>query len=167
MSPSDPPAPPASVIRHLDDPSLPWQECRKQRNADGSVSSVWEKWLAFSPEPQYLSLFARWDPGMIVRRHGHNSPHVIYVLSGEVTVGDRVCGSGTHLELPVGAQFGPFIAGPEGVELFEVMMGDPRSWTDDTSAYEAVLAERGVTPLPDPPIELPDWLIDTRGDTSR
>ncbi len=46
-------------------------------------------------------------------------------------------------------------------------MGDPRSWTDDTSAYEAVLAERGVTPLPDPPIELPDWLVDTRGETSR
>ena len=70
------------------------------------------------------------------------------------------------IELPLGASFGPFVAGPEGVHLYEVMMGDPRSWTDDTSAYEAVLAERAVTPLPDPPIELPDWLVDTRGETS-
>ena len=64
------------VFRHLDDPDLTWQQCRRQRNADGSESSVWEKWLAFSPEPQYLSLYARYDPGMIVRRHGHYSPHL-------------------------------------------------------------------------------------------
>ena len=71
------------TFRHLDDPDVPWQQVKRQRNADGTESSVWEKWLAFSPDPQYLSLYAAYDPGMIVRRHGHYSPHVVFVIDGE------------------------------------------------------------------------------------
>ncbi len=56
------------VFRHLGDDDVPWQQVKTQRNADGTTSSVWEKWFAFSPDPQYLSLYARYDPGMIVRR---------------------------------------------------------------------------------------------------
>ena len=37
------------VFRHLDDPDVPWQHVKAIRNADGSESSIWEKWLAFSP----------------------------------------------------------------------------------------------------------------------
>ncbi len=117
----------APTFRHLDDPDLPWQRVKSVRNADGTTSSVWEKWLAFSPDPQYLSLYARWDPGMVVRRHGHLSPHVLFVLDGEMWCGERHCPAGTHVELPLGAAFGPFVAGPEGAVLLEVMMGDPRS----------------------------------------
>jgi hypothetical protein len=39
------------TFRHLDDPDVPWQQVKRQRNADGSESSVWEKWFAFSPDP--------------------------------------------------------------------------------------------------------------------
>jgi hypothetical protein len=66
------------------------------------------------------------------------------------------------VELPFGAAFGPLVAGGEGATLFEVMLGDPRSWGDDQAAFERVLAERGVTPLPDPPLEYPEWLDDLR-----
>ena len=100
------------VFRHLDDADVPWQRVKAQRNADGSESSVWEKWLAFSPEPQYLSLYARYDAGMVVRRHGHNSPHVVFVIDGALRVGDRDCPAGTHIELPFGAAFGPIVAVP-------------------------------------------------------
>ncbi len=150
------------TFRHLDDATVPWQEVRRQRNADGSTSSVWEKWLAFSPDPLYLSLYARYDSGMLVRRHGHLSPHVVFVLEGEVTIGDRRCPAGTHVELPLGAAFGPLEAGPAGAVLFEVMLGDPRSWGDDPASFAALAAARGVEPLPDPPIDLPDWLADLR-----
>ena len=64
---------------------VPWIAVRSQRNPDGSESHVWERWVAFSTEPLYLALFAKWDPGMIVRRHGHYSPHTIAVLAGEFT----------------------------------------------------------------------------------
>ncbi len=74
----------------------------------------------------------------------------------------RHCPAGTHVELPCGAAFGPFVAGPEGTVLLEVMMGDPRSWGDDPDAYLAALQQRGAEPLPDPPIDLPAWLEDFR-----
>jgi hypothetical protein len=150
------------IFSHLDDPDAPWQQVKAIRRADGTTASVWEKWLAFSPDPQYLSLYARWDPGMIVRRHGHHSNHVVFVIEGELRCGDVWCSAGTHIELPVGAAFGPFVAGPQGALLFEVMMGDPRSWGDDHDAFERVLSEHGASALPDPEIDLPAWLVDRR-----
>ena len=150
------------IFRHLDDPDMGFRRVRAQRNADRSESFVREKWFSFSPDPQYLSLYAEYDPGMIVRRHGHFSPHIVFVLEGEVLVGDTHCPAGTHIELPFGAAFGPIVAGPEGCTMFEVMLGDPRSWGDEPEAFERVLAERGVEALPDPPLEFPAWLADLR-----
>jgi len=150
------------VFRHLDDADVPWQAVKAQRNADGSEAFVREKWLAFSPDPQYLSVYARYDPGMVVRRHGHFSPHIVFVLEGEITVGGRACPAGTHIELPLGAAFGPIVASSAGATLFEVMMGDPRSWGDDPDAFRRALDEQGAEPLPDPPLEYPEWLEDLR-----
>ena len=153
----------APVYRHLDDPDVPWQQVRAVRRADGERASVWEKWLAFSPTPPYLSLYARWDPGVVIRRHGHYSNHVVFVIEGDMWCEGRHCPAGTHIELKKGAQFGPFVAGPAGTLVFEVMMGDPRSWSDDPGAFDEELAAQGATALPDPPIELPEWLVDLRG----
>src|SRR3954470_24098171 len=141
---------------------MPWQQVKRQRNADGSESSVWEKWLAFRPDPQYLSLYARYDPGMIVRRHGHFSPHVVFVIEGAVWIGARHCPAGTKVELPAGAAFAPIRAGDDGAVLFEVMMGDPRSWGDDPDGFSDALARHGAEPLPDPPLTFPAWLDDAR-----
>jgi hypothetical protein len=142
---------------HLDD--LEYQEVRRIGRGDRTLS-VREKWLDFSPE--FLSLYAKWDPGMIVQPHGHNSNHVIFVLEGEMTCGDVVCPKGAHIALDQGDTFGPFVAGPAGVELFEVMMGDPRSFPADPEGYERFLAEHGARQLPNPPIDMPDWIEDTR-----
>lgn len=150
------------VFRHLDDPDMTWQQVRRQRNADGTEASVWEKWLAFSPDPQYLSLYAKYDPGMIVRRHGHFSPHVVFVLEGGAWFGDRWCPAGTHIELPYGAAFGPVRAGDEGATFFEVMLGDPRSWGDQPELFEQALADAGAEPLPDVELDYPEWLQDLR-----
>ena len=48
--------------------------------------------------------------------------------------------------------------------LFEVMMGDPRSWPADPEGFEKLLAEKGARKLPNPPIDLPDWIKDTRSE---
>jgi hypothetical protein len=150
------------TFRHLDDPDVPWQQVKRIRRADGTEASVWEKWLAFSPDPPYLSLYARWDPGMVIRRHGHYSPHVLFVIAGEMWCGSRHCPAGTHIELPFGAAFGPFTAGPDGTTLLEIMMGDPRSWGDDPEAFTRALAAQGAEPLPDVPLDFPPWLTDLR-----
>lgn len=142
---------------HLDD--LEYQEVRRIGQGD-RIMSVREKWLDFSPA--YLSLYANWDAGMIVQPHGHNSNHVVFVLEGEMTCGDVVCRKGAHIALDQGDTFGPFVAGPDGVELFEVMMGDPRSFPADPEGYARFLTERGARQLPNPAIDMPDWIEDTR-----
>jgi len=136
-----------------------WQEVRALQVGDRHAG-VWEKWLDFTPG--FLSLYARWDPGMMVHKHGHNSDHVVFVIAGEMTCGDVKCTQGMHITLEKGASFGPFVAGPEGVELFEVMMGDPRSWPADTEGFEKLLQEKNAKRLPNPPIDMPDWIEDTR-----
>ena len=144
-------------FRHLDGEK--WQEVRRQQHGD-HTASVWEKWLELSP--RYLSLYAKLDPGMIVQPHGHNSDHIVFVLEGEMTCGDQHCPAGTHIALDHGDTFGPFVAGPHGVVLFEVMMGDPRSFAADPEGFARFLDARGAQPLPNPPIDMPEWLEDTR-----
>jgi hypothetical protein len=144
-------------ITHLDD--FGWQEVRSQQHGD-RVANVCEKWVDFSP--RFLSLYAKWDPGMMVHAHGHNSDHVVFVLEGDMMCGDVHCTPGTHIALDQGDTFGPFIAGPEGVVLFEVMMGDPRSFAADPDGWDRLLAEKNVQQLPNPKIDLPEWLVDTR-----
>jgi hypothetical protein len=99
---------------------------------------------------------------MIVRRHGHFSPHVVFVLEGGAWFGDRWCPAGTHIELPYGAAFGPVRAGDEGATFFEVMLGDPRSWGDEPEQFERALADAGAEPLPDVELDYPEWLQDLR-----
>ena len=86
-------------------------------------------------------------------------------MAREVTIGDRICGPGTHITLEEGAVFGPIIAGPEGVTCWELSFGEFGGWGDEPELYERAIAARGVTPLPDPPLHLADWFVDPRGDT--
>ena len=84
---------------------------RQQHGPDPArTASVHERWL--DTEGRFLSLHARWDPGMMVQPHGHNSDHVVLVLEGSMTCGGVECGLGTHIALDQGDDFGPFVAGP-------------------------------------------------------
>ena len=142
---------------HLD--NLKWQEVRKLDFGD-RTTSVREKWPEFSSK--YLTVYAEWDPGMIVHAHGHYSNHIVFVISGEMTCGDVKCTPGTHIALDKGDIFGPFIAGSKGVVLFEIMMGDPRSFAADPEGFKKLLADKGAKQAPNPPIDMPTWLKDTR-----
>jgi mannose-6-phosphate isomerase-like protein (cupin superfamily) len=150
---------PEPRYRHADEEK--WHEVRAVE-IEGRRACVREKWLEFTPK--MLTLHAKWDPGMMIHKHGHQSDHILYVLEGEMMCGEVRCTKGMHVTLEEGASFGPFVAGPEGVELFEVMMGDPRSWPADPAGFETLLASKNAKKLPNPPIELPDWLEDTRSE---
>jgi hypothetical protein len=143
---------PELKITHIDD--VEWQEVKAQQHGDRRVS-VWEKYLEWTPD--LMVLYARYDPGMLTERHGHKSDHIVYVLGGEITVGDVVCQPGTNIVLEHGAVFGPIEAGPDGALLLEIMMGDPRAVPADPEGFAALLADRGVTSLPNPPIQAPPW----------
>ena len=148
------------TFRHLDD--IEWTPVQRQQNADGSVSVVREKWPII--RPGFLSAHVTYEPGMVVRRHGHRSNHVVFVLDGSGWFGDHPCTPGTHAHVPLGAAFGPIVAGPTGLTCWELSFGEFGGWGDQPELYERAIHERGITPLPDPPIELGDWFVDPRGD---
>ena len=150
---------PEARFRHIDQEK--WQEVRAQQHGDRRCS-VREKWLEFTPS--CMTLYAEWDPGMIVHKHGHNSDHIIFVLEGSMLCGDFECTPGQHIFLEQGEALGPYVAGPDGVKLFEVMMGDPRSWPADPEGFAKLLDQRGAVQLPNPPIDMPDWIEDTRSE---
>jgi quercetin dioxygenase-like cupin family protein len=143
---------PELKIAHVDD--VEWQEVKAQQHGNRRVS-VWEKYLEWTPD--LMVLYARYDPGMLTERHGHMSDHIIYVLEGEITVGEVRCRPGTSIVLETGATLGPIEAGAEGALLLEIMMGDPRSVPADPEGFAALLVDRGVRALPNPPLQAPAW----------
>ena len=149
-----------AVYWHLDD--IDWTEVQRQQNADGSVSVVREKWPIIRPD--FLSAHVHYEPGMVVRRHGHRSNHVVFVLGGSGWIGTKPCEPGTHIHVPLGSAFGPIIAGPEGLTCWELSFGEFGGWGDQPELYANEIAERGITPLPDPPLEIGAWFVDPRGD---
>ena len=141
---------PRLAFVHIDD--VPWREVIAQMHGATRVS-VHEKFLEWTA--QQMVVLGRYDPGVIVERHGHKSNHLVYVLEGELLVGDRRCPAGTLIVLDLGASFGPLIAGDAGALLFEVWMGDPAPVPADKEGYYALLRERGIERLPPPKIERP------------
>ena len=148
------------VFWHVND--IDWTEVQRQQNADGSVSVVREKWPII--RPGFLSAHVHYEPGMIVRRHGHRSNHVVFVLGGGGWIGGDWSAPGTHIHVPLGAAFGPIVAGPEGLTCWELSFGEFGGWGDQPELYEQEIAARGVSPLPDPPLDIGDWFVDPRGD---
>ena len=148
------------IFWHVDD--IGWTEVQRQQNADGSVSVVREKWPIIRPD--FLSAHVHYEAGMVVRRHGHRSNHVVFVLGGSGWIGTEPCEPGTHIHVPLGSAFGPIIAGPQGLTCWELSFGEFGGWGDQPELYANEIAERGITPLPDPPLEIGDWFVDPRGD---
>ncbi len=138
-----------SFVHEVD---VPWQEVLAQRHGARRVS-VHEKFLEWTAAR--MVVLGRYDPGVVVERHGHSSDHLVYVLQGDLLVGDRACPAGTLIVLELGAVFGPLVAGDRGALLFETWAGDPAPVPADKEGYHALLRERGIERLPPPPIVRP------------
>jgi predicted enzyme related to lactoylglutathione lyase len=140
---------PDLVFRHIDD--VPAQEVVAQLHGErrAGVHCTFLEW-----SPSRTVIYTSYDPGLTLEVHGHRSDHVIYILEGLLHVGDVECRPGTMVLLEHGAVFGPLVAGPDGTRLLEFYTGDPRPVSIDPAGYLALLAERGVTPLPNPSFDV-------------
>ncbi len=145
---------PRLAFAHVDD--LPWTQVVAQRHPDGRVVGAHLKFLDWTDDR--LVAFTRYDPGLILERHGHASDHWVYVIEGHLHVGERSCPPGTLVVLEQGAEFGPLIAGPVGTLILESYAGDARPISVDRDAYARLLAERGIEKLPNPPFTPPAQL---------
>jgi hypothetical protein len=139
-------------LAFVDVDDVPWTEVIAQMHGDRRVS-VHEKFLEWNAKR--MVVIGRYDPNVVIERHGHASDHLVYVLDGELLVGDRRCAAGTLIVLELGAAFGPLIAGASGALLLEVWMGDPRPVPADKEGYYALLKEKGIVRLPNPRFEKP------------
>jgi hypothetical protein len=146
----DDPNEPRLAFVHVDD--VDFTEVVAQLHGDRRAS-VRIKFLEWTPE-RFVA-YTRYDPGLTLERHGHSSDHLLFILDGELTVGDRLCTAGTLVVLEQGAAFGPLIAGPDGVTFLETYTGDVTPVPVDKEAYQQLLAERGITRLPNPEFEPP------------
>ena len=106
---------PEPRLAFVDADAVPWTEVIAQLHGERRVS-VHEKFLEWNAKR--MVVLGRYDPHVMIERHGHASDHLVYVLEGELQVGDRQCGPGTLIVLELGAKFGPLVAGPEGAMLF-------------------------------------------------
>jgi len=139
-------------LAFVDAADVPWTEVIAQQHGERRVS-VHEKFLEWNA--RRMVVLGRYDPHVVIERHGHASDHLVYVVEGELTIGERRSGPGTLVVLEVGATFGPLVAGPEGALLFETWAGDPRPVPADKAEYHALLAARGIVRLPNPPFTKP------------
>lgn len=140
---------------------VPWREVIAQQHGERRVS-VHEKFLEWSRK--MMVVLGRYDPHVVIERHGHKSDHLVYVLEGDLTIGERACPPGTLVVLEVGAAFGPLIAGAQGCLLFEAWFGDPGPVPADREGYLALLADRGITRLAPPRFERPAGATPRRDD---
>jgi hypothetical protein len=148
------------TVMHMDE--LTWTDVKHQRNPDGALAVIREKWPISRPD--FMTAYMEYSPGMVCRRHGHFGHHLVFVIAGGAWFGERWCPAGTHIELPFGAAFGPIVAGDEGTVFLEITNGDFRSWGDQPELFDAIVTERGIVPLPDPEITtIGDWFEDKRG----
>jgi hypothetical protein len=147
---TEPVAAPRLAFVHIDD--VPWTEVIAQQHGAQRVS-VHEKFLEWNA--QRMVVLGRYDPNVVIERHGHASDHLVYVLEGDLLVGDRPCPAGTLIVLELGAVFGPLVAGPRGALLFETWAGDPRPVPADKPGYYALLESKGIVRLPNPPFAKP------------
>src|SRR5207248_11692208 len=141
---------PRLAFVHIDDGEF--TQVVRQLHGDREAG-VHIKFLEWTPD-RFVA-YTRYDPGLVLERHGHSSDHLVFVLDGELTVGERVCSAGTLVVLEHGAAFGPLVAGPDGVTFLETYTGDVTPVPVDKEGYQRLLEERGIVRLPNPEFERP------------
>lgn len=127
----------------------------KSQIRDGVRRSVWLKFLELTPAGSVFH--TRYDPGLVLERHGHKSDHYVFVISGEVTFDGELCKAGTLVRLPKGATFGPMFTGDEGAEIIEIYLGDCRPEPADKDEWHRIMREHDIDELPNPPLPVPEW----------
>lgn len=103
--------------------------------------------------PERVVVYTRYDPGLVIEKHSHLANEVLFIVEGELFVGERRCPAGTTIVLEKGTPFGPITAGPQGTVLFETFDGETGHVSEDyedSCAFSRNGASRSC-PKPMPP----------------
>ena len=101
-----------AIIMHIDD--APWTQ-------GVSAEKIGTQLIGERDSGQHV-LVPSLPPNQYVAPHTHNQDEVIFVLDGELTLGDKVCGPGTVIFIEGDTEYS-FTSGPNGLRFLNVRPG--------------------------------------------
>ena len=106
--------------------NISWEE---NRTSEGDGQAV--RWgVRTKPyfEPAEVGMMLRvveYAPDWVVEAHSHGASEIIYILGGEVSVGEDRFGPGDAIHIEPNTVYGPLRAGPQGVRFVLLFTGAP------------------------------------------
>jgi hypothetical protein len=105
------------LIKNLAD--MPWGQPSPSSFNRERETRIHIKFVGDREEGPWV-LWTRYEPNHLQPAHSHDEDEVIYILEGEVTVGEARCGPGAAIFVEKDTQYGPLVAGPQGVVFLRV-----------------------------------------------
>jgi uncharacterized cupin superfamily protein len=106
-----------SVIMHVDE--APW--LHKQDTPPGQQRPLGQRFIGDLEAGPWIYV-NNLEPGRVVPPHTHTQSETFYVVEGDITIGDRVCGPGTVVYMKAGTEYG-FTVGQNGVSFVNIRSG--------------------------------------------
>ena len=122
-----------SIIMHVDD--APWVQ--GEESARDAIKQKTEKnglqMIGDSEKGPWIHI-SHHEPDEIVPPHSHDVDEVLYVLEGELTLDDRLCGQGTVLFIEQDTKYG-FTVGDHGVRFMAIRPGEVGTKFEGEESY--------------------------------
>ncbi len=106
--------------------NISWEENRSSTR--GSEPARWGFRTKPYFEPADVGMMLRvveYAPGWVVEAHSHAASEIIYILGGEVSVGEDRFGPGDAIHIEPNTVYGPLRAGTHGVRFVLLFTGAP------------------------------------------
>ncbi len=112
-------------VKIVDETKIPWTLGTHPIAKDGVLRNSHTRFIAsHNPGPRMGRVV--YDPFYRSEAHWHAANEIIYILRGEITVGETTHGTGTAITIEAKTPYGPLVAGPEGAEFILIFDGDAK-----------------------------------------
>ena len=102
-----------------------WEENRTEKTGGTAQWLVRTKPYFEPAETGMMLRVVEYAPECVVEPHSHAAAEVIYILHGEVTIGDNRFGPGDAIHIEPNTVYGPLRAGADGVRFLLLFAGVP------------------------------------------
>jgi quercetin dioxygenase-like cupin family protein len=105
--------------------AIDWEE---NRTTSGAGKPAWGVRTKPYFEPADTGMMLRvveYAPDWVVEAHSHAARECIYILNGEVSIGEQRFGPGDAIQIEPNTVYGPLRAGAQGVRFVLLFTGTP------------------------------------------
>ena len=97
-----------------------WKDGAWTERFDFKGHKAYRKYLNEGKDGTPELFMIKWEPGVVLGAHSHDKWELIFVVEGEMWVGEKRCPAGTFVYNNKDVTYGPLRAGPEGVVYFNL-----------------------------------------------